>query len=293
MSDRVTEIFELTDDKGVVKEITHEVDDKNPKPENGFEVDVHYTGTLEDGTEFDSSRKRSSPFKFILGAGQVIRGWDIGVASMRRGERADFTLLPDYGYGPHGQGPIPPNATLKFDVELLDFRPAKKETSQMSTEERAEAALSGKQKGNEAFKANDFNEAAELYEEALERLTEMEEWATDLQEKTRPVALSLHLNLANCYLKLGEPVKASNSASEALGFDPKNSKALYRRGLANLDLENYDDARTDLLAAARAEPTNKEIRLALQKWSEANAAANAKEKATYGGMFNKCKLYKD
>ena len=91
-----------------------------PAPKRGECVTVHYTGWLTDGTKFDSSVDRNDPFSFVLGSGQVIAGWDQGVAQMRVGDKVRLTIPPELAYGDGGYpGAIPPHATLIFEVELL------------------------------------------------------------------------------------------------------------------------------------------------------------------------------
>lgn len=94
-----------------------------PEAKAGHTVEVHYVGTLTDGTKFDSSRDRGRPFSFALGRGQVIQGWDVGVAGMQVGGVRKLTIPPSEGYGARGAGGvIPPNATLVFEVELMGIK---------------------------------------------------------------------------------------------------------------------------------------------------------------------------
>ena len=92
-------------------------------PQAGQNVTVHYTGTLEDGTKFDSSLDHGQPFTFPIGVGRVIKGWDEGVMTMKVGGKRKLVIPPQLGYGARGYPPVsPPNATLVFDVELLEVQ---------------------------------------------------------------------------------------------------------------------------------------------------------------------------
>ncbi len=104
-------------------EITDLVVGTGAVAETGKSVEVHYRGTLTDGKEFDSSRKHGQPFSFRLGAGDVIPGWDEGVKGMKVGGKRKLVVPPAMAYGERGAGGvIPPNATLTFEVELLDVK---------------------------------------------------------------------------------------------------------------------------------------------------------------------------
>lgn len=91
-------------------------------PKKGAMVTVHYTGKLLNGKKFDSSYDRKQPIDFPVGSGQVIKGWDEALLSMKKGEKRVLIIPPSLGYGPSGRGPIPPNAIMVFDVELIDFK---------------------------------------------------------------------------------------------------------------------------------------------------------------------------
>jgi peptidylprolyl isomerase len=117
-------IVEAADDNGTVKSMI--IDDikvgEGEAVVAGDTVSVHYVGTLQDGTEFDNSKKRGEPFQFTVGAGQVIKGWEEGLVGMKVGGQRVLVIPSEMAYGERGIGPIPPNATLVFSIELVEVK---------------------------------------------------------------------------------------------------------------------------------------------------------------------------
>lgn len=139
---KLDEEINLTADGGVTKKIT-KLGEGDERPPKGSEVSVHYVGTLTTGEKFDSSRDRNVPFTFNLGKGNVIRGWDIGVATMKKGEVAVLTCKPEYAYGERAQGSIPANSTLIFEVELLSWEDKKDVSSKKDKSVMKKEVLAG------------------------------------------------------------------------------------------------------------------------------------------------------
>lgn len=102
--------------------VENKVEGTGPVANLGDFLTVHYVGTLEDGRVFDSSIDTNTPFTFVLGKGEVIRGWDEGLIGMRVGGKRVLIISPEYGYGPQAIGPIPANSTLIFEIDLLDVK---------------------------------------------------------------------------------------------------------------------------------------------------------------------------
>lgn len=251
----------------------------------GDEITAHYTGTLDDGTKFDSSRDRNKAFVFTLGQGRVIKGWDQGFARMKKGEKAMLRCRSDYAYGNSPTGSIPAGATLNFDVELINFGPKKKEKWEMTDQEKISEATAIKERGGSSFKNGDFTQAAMLYSEAADFVDEVDS-ATELW-------VTCQLNASQAYLNLKDYPSAAEKASLALNKDPGNLKALYRRGLARNHLGLADEALLDLNRALELDPENKPVKNEIVKAKKMIQEAKKKTKAMYGNMFSKISVYDD
>jgi len=249
-------------------------------------VSAHYTGTLLDGTKFDSSVDRGEAFKFKIGQGQVIKGWDTGFASMKIGEKAVLKCAPEYAYGKNGSPPkIPADATLLFEVELLGFEEPKKERWEMDDAEKLGEGLKAKEEGTASFKAKDYQSALSSYGAAVDWVKEME------SDEAGKVLLASELNAAQCCINLKDWSGAAAHAGQALEKDAASVKGLYRRGYARMKVGDMDRAKADLQAARKLDATNKPVVAALHELVKLKKEAKIKEKAAFGGLFNKVSMY--
>jgi len=387
---------------GVLKEILRPGGGED-HPLKGDTVYVHYVGTLlSDGTKFDSSRDRDEKFEFTLGEGAVIKAWDLGVATMLRGELAVLQCSAEYAYGKKGSLPsIPPDAALVFEVELFDWKgedvsmekdgsilksvlkesesykqpheqstclvhvtvrhhglvvqdvdisftvgevfdgavvpgvelavqqlklhekakflikskhaygsegnakyniPANadleyeielkdivepKQAWQLDVPEKfAESELS-KTRGNELFKNGHYAVALKYYKRISEMVLTEPSLEGELVAKRVELLLACHNNSAQCHLKLNVLIEAIASCDEVLTLDSKNEKGLFRRGTANLKLENYEAAATDFRKVLAVDPTSASAKSQLLLATNEIKKIREHDKKTYGGMFEK------
>jgi peptidylprolyl isomerase len=293
MSDDDLIDISVAQDGGVKKRILQEApEDARGPPPKGFEVTAHYTGTLaSDGSKFDSSVDRGKPFKFTIGQGQVIGGWEEGFASMKVGEKALLVIAPEYGYGKSGSPPkIPGNAVLHFEVELLDFQEKMKERWNMTVEERLVQANKRKAEGTDLFKAQKFSEAATKYESAASYSVDEGTEGDKVPDDERALYVSCWSNAAMCYIKLkewSEAVKTCDRVLDISSESTSNVKCLYRRGFSRMQMGDLKEAKKDLMTAYKLDNANKDVRKALATLKQEIQKVKDKEKAAFGGLFDK------
>ena len=165
------EYINITEDGGVKKKIIKEGTGEQAK--EGSEVHVNYIGRNKDNKIFDQTKDK--PFTFKIGGGQVIKGWEIGVKTMKVGEKSEFILSPEYAYGEKKMSDlIPENSTLTFEIELLKVEIPKKDISEMTFEEKLAEGKKYKEEGVSKFKAGDIANARDSFTRALAYLENMD-----------------------------------------------------------------------------------------------------------------------
>ncbi|EZG64343.1 putative peptidyl-prolyl cis-trans isomerase [Gregarina niphandrodes] len=276
-------VVDLLGNGKVVKTILLEGSGETPAV--GCQVKVHYTGTLTDGKKFDSSIDRGTPFEFALGQGQVIKGWDVCVMSMKKGEKCRVELQPDFAYGEHGSPPtIPPNAVLVFEIELLEFS-TRKVPEAMSMDEKLTAAGELKEEGTALFKDGKLGDAVRRYLEAAGLLENLENWPEDKQPEARKLAISTNLNVALVHIKLENWIEATIACAAVLRDDPTNVKALYRRAIARTGIQEFELAINDLKQALQIDPENMDVKKQITITNNKRKQQEAKTRSMYQRMF--------
>lgn len=399
----VPDAVDITPDKdgGILKEVKV-VGGGEEHPWPGDKVAVHYVGTLADGTKFDSSRDRNEQFSFSIGKHEVIKGWDIGVATMTVGEVATFYIKSEYGYGSAGSPPkIPGNATLVFEVELFGFQgediskekdggilkrtktsgegydqpndgsqveiqikatvngnvfderrvefevgegldqniprgiefalekmkknetaeitlksaygfgapgnpkngvPADstlvyvvtlvkfekaKESWQLDAGQKLEQAQLFKDKGTKHFKDGKYEIASTRYQKVIEFLEHEISLKGEADTERKNILQAGRLNLALCYLKMNKWIEARGVCDKAIEEDSGAAKAWFRRGEAQLALNDCDSAKADFEKTVDLDPENKAAKSKIAMCLSRIKSQKQKEKKTFANMFDK------
>jgi peptidylprolyl isomerase len=285
---------DISEDKdgGLLKQLLVEGSGE-ASPPAGSSVDVHYVGTLHaDGSKFDSSRDRPGKFTFDVGVGQVIKGWDQGILTMKRGEKCILRCRSDYAYGEDGSPPqIPGGATLNFEVELFSWKEKVKTPEEMTADERVAHALKMKEFGTEAFKMQDYATASHRYADGVEYITfdgphdAFDHEKIEMSDDAKQLAVALLNNCAMARMKLGEAEEAIDACNGVLQYDEKNVKALFRRAECELKMRNYAAASASCEKTLELEPGNKAAEALKSKVAHEANAEKKKEKAIYSKMF--------
>lgn len=218
----------LTEDNGVEKYIIN--NGTGVYPEIGQIVKVHYTGSLLDNTKFDSSYDRNQSFEFKLGEQNIIELWNIALPTMSKGEKAVITGSSNYCYKNLDMPKIPPNSTLKFTIELLNFFDAPKTMEELTTEEKTTFLNDYKTLGKDAFINNDLPSAMEHY-------TKAQSYAENLDSNEK---INIYNNLSLIAYKLNNYIKSLEYAELAYNIENKNSKTLFRLANGHFKLSNYE-----------------------------------------------------
>jgi len=328
--------IDVRGDGGVLKRVMREGNYSSGVAGNhpGLCAKVNYDMWIEggwfDGRKVDTSRDRpeeDGDYQFLLGddhdavlGGWVIRGLNAGVETMYRGEMAELIIKPEYAYGAKGSSrpKVPPNTTLRVEVELLTWKPALSEEANMLDMpwyERFELAYATKASATEHFREGQPEEAQMRYWKAGMMMDVIGNPGTNVEmpkdriPEQNALAHICWLNEAMCFIKMaqkeeqtgltykGWPTnsetnptlyrKALESCDRALHYEPRSVKAHFRKALAYQHLHEFDNARQHFDTARQIEPHNKEVRLALEACKQAHASATEADNKLYSKVMKK------
>ncbi|CAH2044761.1 unnamed protein product [Thlaspi arvense] len=284
-------VVEVTDDKKVIKKVLKEGEGYD-RPNEGAVVKLKLIGKLEDGTVFlkKGHEEDDEPFEFKTDEEQVTEGLERGVMGMKKGEVALITISPEYAFGSSETkqelAVIPPNSTVYYEVELVSFI-KEKESWDMNTQEKIEAAGKKKEEGNALFKAGKYARASKRYERGVKYIEYDSTFDEEEKKKARALKIACNLNNAACKLKLKDYKEATKLSSKVLEMDSRNVKAMYRRAQAYMETADLDLAELDIKKALEIDPDNKEVKIEYKKLKEKVKEYNRKDAKFYSNMLAK------
>ncbi|KAL7209381.1 hypothetical protein ACSBR1_031003 [Camellia fascicularis] len=282
-------VSEITNDKKVSKKILKEGEGYE-RPNDGAVVQVKLIGKLQDGTVFLKKGHDEEPFEFKIDEEQVIDGLDKSVKTMKKGEIALVTIHPDYAFGSsashHELAVIPANSTVYYEIEMVSFV-KEKESWEMSTQEKVEAAGKKKEEGNALFKAGKYERASKRYEKAVKFVEYDSTYSDEEKQQAKVLKVTCNLNNSACKLKLKDYKQAEKLCTKVLEIDGRNVKALYRRAQAYIQLVDLDLAEIDIKKALEIDPDNRDVKLEYKILKKKVKEYNKKDAQFYGNMFAK------
>ncbi|KAF3323706.1 peptidyl-prolyl isomerase-like isoform X1 [Carex littledalei] len=283
-------VTEIGDDKKILKKILKEGEGYE-RPNDGAVVKVKIVGKLEDGTVFvKKGHDGDEPLEFKTDEEQVIRGLDQAVVTMKKGEVALLTIPPEHAFGSNeskqDMAVIPPNSTVYYEVELVSFD-KEKESWDMNTSEKIEAAGKKKEEGNALFKAGKFARASKRYEKAAKYIEHDSSFSDEEKKQSKALKISCKLNNAACKLKLRDYKEAEKLCTKVLEMESTNVKALYRRAQAYIQLADFDLAELDIKRALEIDPNNRDVKAEYKVLKEKVKEYNKRDAKFYGNMFAK------
>lgn len=281
-------VIDVTGDSKVFKKIVKEGEGV-AVPNEGANVTISYTATLEDGTVFEKRGiDEIEPLQFITDEEQVIVGLDRAAATMRKGERALLTVSPEYGFGSEevnrDLSAIPPCSKLVYEIEMLDFI-KEKNCWELNNTEKIEYAGKKKEEGNVLFKSGKYERAGKKYEKAAFYINEDVSFGDDEQKLVKELRVSCWLNGAACSLKLGNFQEAIRLCSKVLDMESCNVKALYRRAQAYMETSDLVSADLDIKKALESDPHNREVKQIQKTLKQLQAESDKRDSKLFTNMF--------
>ncbi|XP_019188092.1 PREDICTED: 70 kDa peptidyl-prolyl isomerase-like isoform X1 [Ipomoea nil] len=250
-------VTDVMGDKKVLKQLI-KAGEGYDRPNEGALVKVVCIRKLEDGTITERKGSDQEPFEYLCLEDQIIEGLDRAIMTMRKGEEARVRICSDYFHGCKEK--TTELSPLIYEVKLLDFT-KEKPFWKMETREKIEACERNKQEGNLLFKSGKFQHASKKYEQASKYIEFDHSFTADEKRQANALKLSCSLNNAACKLKLEDFLEASRLCSKALGIDPCNTKALFRRSQAYLRMSELEKAEIDIKQALALDPNNRDVKL--------------------------------